>query len=53
MSKFVFDNSPGIKILTEEQVKKIHEEAHKYALEKLAELRAQGHIGNIGEKIHN
>ena len=34
MSKFVFDNSPGIKILTEEQVKKIHEEAHKYALEK-------------------
>lgn len=27
MSKFVFDNSPGIKILTEEQVKNIHEEA--------------------------
>ncbi len=27
MSKFVFDNSPGIKVLTEEQVKKVHEEA--------------------------
>ena len=27
MSKFVYDNSPGIKILTEEQVKKVHEEA--------------------------
>lgn len=27
MSKFVFDNGPGIKILTEEQVKKVHEEA--------------------------
>ena len=27
MSKFIFDNSPGLKVLTEEQVKKVHEEA--------------------------
>ena len=27
MSKFVFDNSPGIKVLTEDQVKKVHQEA--------------------------
>ena len=29
MSKFVYDSSPGIKVLTEEQVKKVHAEALK------------------------
>ena len=28
------------------------EEAHEYAMKKLAELRASGEYGNIGEKIH-
>ncbi len=29
------------------------EEAHEHAMQRLGELREQGHIGNIGEKIHN